>query len=159
VVVPAVESTPEEATPVAETAAANEEIVETSEEAPEVAEESAPAAAEANEPEAATETVAAEAPAETVAAEARSEAQPVPEEPVEEPEPRAGLTEEGRATNDPRVAAKTVEVVEITTTHRELFSDNVAAPAQSGGKAAPRAENDPRGPLTPTPLAEAAGQS
>ncbi len=119
---------------------------------------------EARQPEPAAAPVEAEERVETVVAEARSETQPVPEEPVGELDPRAGLTEDGRAINDPRVAPRPVDVVEITTTHHRMFSDTVAPPAGSSHRIVPRASNDPRGPLpeappAEAPLAEAAGQS
>jgi ribonuclease E len=113
-----------------------------------------PAAQAAEQPEVAK----VEEPS-SVVAEARSESQPVPEEPVIELSPRAGLNEEGRAINDPRVAPKPVEIVEITTTHHKLFSDTVAPAAESSHKIVPRASNDPRGPLPQAQLQEAAGQS
>jgi ribonuclease E len=78
---------------------------------------------------------------------------------VEEAAPNAGLTDDGHAINDPRVAPKPVEVVEITTTHHQLFGDSIAAPAQSSDRVEPRADNDPRGPRPQAPLSEAAGQS
>ena len=58
-----------------------------------------------------------------------------------------GLTADGRACNDPRVAARPVQVVEITTTHLRLFGDTIAPPASAGNRPAERASNDPRGPL------------
>ena len=93
-------------------------------------------------------------------------AEPVAEETVAEPaalqEPAkgAGLTEAGRAYNDPRVEARPVGVVEIVTAHPALFSDVVAPPVQPSGKVAPRASNDPRGQLVQEQqFAEASGQS
>lgn len=61
-----------------------------------------------------------------------------------EPASTAGLTESGRATNDPRVAAKPVTSVEISTGHPVLFTDTVAPAAVSTGVERPRAINDPR---------------
>ncbi len=60
---------------------------------------------------------------------------------------KTGITAEGRACNDPRVEARPVVELEITTTHPALFSEQVAAPAASGDRVTPRASNDPRGPL------------
>ncbi|MEE4145457.1 MAG: ribonuclease E [Halieaceae bacterium] len=94
--------------------------------------------------------------------------------PVDEPEPAiaaesaplqeatkgAGLTETGRAYNDPRVEPRPVGVVEIVTAHPALFNDFVAPPVQPSGKVAPRASNDPRGPAAQEQhFAEASGQS
>ena len=131
--------------------------------APEVAQQAEPETETSPVVETPAEVKAAPTPApeptETVVAAARSDAQPVPEEPVQELAPNAGLTPEGRAINDPRVNSKPVEVVEITTTHPTLFSDEVAPPATSSGRVESRAVNDPRGPLNDTPMQEAAGQS
>jgi ribonuclease E len=72
----------------------------------------------------------------------------------------AGLNEQGRAINDPRVEARPVGVVEITTAHHPLFSDVVAPPVVPSGRIVPRASNDPRGPaMQEQHYAEAAGQS
>jgi ribonuclease E len=57
---------------------------------------------------------------------------------------KAGLTSDGKASNDPRVAAKKVEAVEITTAHIPMFSDQVAAPVEAVKKSASRSSNDPR---------------
>jgi ribonuclease E len=79
------------------------------------------------------------------------------------PEPsvvsRDGITSEGRAVNDPRVAARPVGVVECTTSRRTLFSEIVMPPAQSSDQLVPRASNDPRGPRPEILTAHAAGQS
>ncbi|MBA6412171.1 ribonuclease E [Parahaliea sp. F7430] len=61
-----------------------------------------------------------------------------------------GLTADGRATNDPRVAAKPVTEVAITTSHPVLFSDVIAPPAKPSGRVTLRASNDPRGPAPST---------
>ncbi|MFK7976363.1 MAG: Rne/Rng family ribonuclease [Halioglobus sp.] len=77
--------------------------------------------------------------------ETKRETKPAAKEEVkEEPASTAGLTEGGRATNDPRVAAKPVTALEISTEHPVLFTDAVAAPAVSSGVERPRASNDPR---------------
>jgi ribonuclease E len=60
----------------------------------------------------------------------------------------AGITADGRACNDPRVEARPLGVLEITTTHPVLFNDQVAPAAAGGSRVAPRASNDPRGPLS-----------
>ncbi|MEZ5567290.1 MAG: ribonuclease E [Halioglobus sp.] len=70
----------------------------------------------------------------------------------------AGLTADGRASNDPRVKARPVTQVEIKTSHPRLFSDTVAPPVAPSGKPAPRAMNDPRGQRSPETLDQAASQ-
>ncbi|WP_116364170.1 ribonuclease E [Parahaliea mediterranea] len=59
----------------------------------------------------------------------------------------SGLTDGGRAVNDPREAPQPVADVEIRTGHPVLFSDVVAPAVVPSGRIAPRASNDPRGPL------------
>ena len=85
----------------------------------------------------------------TMEPEPQSEPQSEPEPKAQTPvaQPTAGITPEGRAINDPRVEAKPVTSVEITTAHPVLFSDKVAPAAVTSGRVAPRAINDPRGPL------------
>ncbi|GAG93202.1 unnamed protein product, partial [marine sediment metagenome] len=77
------------------------------------------------------------------------EAAPVaaPAEKVEAPAPvpGAGMTEAGRATNDPRFEARPVESVDIETAEFQLFSDEVAPPVEQLKSKATRATNDPRG--------------
>ncbi len=90
-------------------------------------------------------------------AQAKEEAAPVEEAPA--PAAPVGLTAEGRALNDPRVAAKPVDNLVVNTAHPVLFKDYVAPPAVHSGRVAPRAANDPRGPLAaeaPAQVAEAA---
>jgi hypothetical protein len=71
-----------------------------------------------------------------------------------------GITELGRAINDPRVRARPVGVVEITTTQRPLFGDFVAPPVVPKVRIVQRASNDPRGLVQQEQhYAEAAGQS
>ena len=109
-----------------------------------------------------TETTVADTPAPVVASapEPAVEEAPAPtaavETPAEPEAPRAGITAEGRAINDPRVDAKPVTEVAITTNHFPLFSDTVAPAAATSGRIAPRAGNDPRGPLPEVAVAEAA---
>jgi ribonuclease E len=80
--------------------------------------------------------------------------------PLQEATKGAGLTETGRAYNDPRVEPRPVGVVEIVTAHPALFSDFVAPPVQPSGKVVLRASNDPRGPAPQEQqFAEASGQS
>ncbi|RLA48493.1 MAG: ribonuclease E [Gammaproteobacteria bacterium] len=115
------------------------EIVAAAEEAPvpvEAAEEKAPAPVEA--------TLAAPAAA-------------IQEKVVADAGLTDGITADGRACNDPRVDAQPVGVLEITTTHPVLFGDTVAPPIAPSGRTAPRAGNDPRGPLQEAAMAEATG--
>jgi ribonuclease E len=99
-----------------------------------------------------------EAPAAT-AAEAVPEPEAAPEpEPEPDQAPSAGITEEGRATNDPRVQSKPVTELQIQTAHRPLFSDNVAPPVTQSGIKPPRAANDPRGASAGTEPAETPAQ-
>lgn len=77
---------------------------------------------------------------------------------IAEPASTAGINEMGRAYNDPRVEPRPVGVVEIVTSHPMLFGDSVAPPVAPSGRVAPRAVNDPRGPLPEAQtFAEAAG--
>jgi ribonuclease E len=120
-------------------------------------EEGAPTGAE-------EEAVVAEAPVQAIEA---VEAEPaeivsatIPEPELQEPRSTAGLNEQGRAINDPRVEARPVGVVEIVTAHPALFSDTVAPPVAPSDKVVQRASNDPRGPAQQEQsFAEAAGQS
>jgi ribonuclease E len=71
-----------------------------------------------------------------------------------------GITATGRAINDPRVQARPVGLVEITTARRPLFGDFVAPPVVPKERIVQRAGNDPRGPvLQEQHYAEASGQS
>jgi ribonuclease E len=70
-----------------------------------------------------------------------------------------GVTADGRAVNDPRIAARPVSVVEIITSHKPLFGSIVAPAAQHSGRVVPRASNDPRGARPQAFLAQAGGQS
>ncbi|MCL4106523.1 UNVERIFIED_CONTAM: hypothetical protein GTU68_009657 [Idotea baltica] len=75
-----------------------------------------------------------------------------PEEKIEQPSPVADQSSTataskptgGKASNDPRVAAKPVEAVEITTAHIPMFSDQIAAPVEAVKKSLVRSPNDPR---------------
>lgn len=69
----------------------------------------------------------------------------------------AGITANGRACNDPRVDARPVGTVEVTTSRRTLFSETVYPPAPSSNRNVPRASNDPRGPRPEPFAAHAAG--
>ncbi|TDG14043.1 ribonuclease E [Seongchinamella unica] len=119
-------------------------------EQPSPAPEAAPAPAETPAPEAPT---ADATPAEPVAAPAAAAPASEPPAPAAAP---VGITADGRAVNDPRIEPRPVESVAITTGHPQLFSDQVAPPAEHSGRVAARASNDPRGPLPAMPMAEAA---
>ena len=117
--------------------------------------EAAPAKAVESEPEIAAIEAAVEAPV------AESETASVAEAtPLQETPRGAGLTEQGRAYNDPRVEPRAVGVVEIVTAHPVLFKDFVAPPAEPSDRVALRASNDPRGPaVQEQQFAEASGHS
>ena len=58
----------------------------------------------------------------------------------------AGVTEAGRAVNDPRVAPKPVTETAVSTELGELFATPEAPPVTIMQQDVPRASNDPRGP-------------
>jgi ribonuclease E len=117
--------------------------------------------------DAAAETVAAQVPAEV------SSPRPGPSPRVSTPTAEittniavqaapktSGITATGRAINDPRIQARPVGLVEITTARRPLFGDFVAPPVVPKERIVQRAGNDPRGPvLQEQHYAEASGQS
>ena len=110
-----------------------------------------------SEPEVAAPEVSAPevaVPVEEPQAEATIAEAPTPV--AEEPAIATGINEEGRAINDPRVEARPVASVEISTAQGALFKDEVAPAAEHSGRSAPRASNDPRGPLSSVQVAEAA---
>jgi ribonuclease E len=57
----------------------------------------------------------------------------------------SGVTEQGRAVNDPRVAPKPVADVSVATAHAVLFSASAAPSVTMMSRDVPRASNDPRG--------------
>ena len=59
---------------------------------------------------------------------------------------RAGVTDAGRAVNDPRIAPKPVEETSVSTEMAELFATPEAPPVTVVQQDVPRASNDPRGP-------------
>jgi len=59
---------------------------------------------------------------------------------------RSGLTDNGRAVNDPRVEARPVGEIEINTETSALFNTQEAPPVTTVARNIPRASNDPRGP-------------
>ena len=143
---PAVEAIAEEpAALVAEAAAPLTEIAAAAEPEPE------PETAPQDEPAAASDEAVAEAPAPAAAVQA------APEQPATTPASTDGVTDSGRAVNDPRVEPRPVERVEISTGHPVLFSDTVAPPVAASTTVAPRAINDPRGPRPQDNLDQAAG--
>ena len=68
------------------------------------------------------------------------------EVPGQEIQSKAGLTEAGRAVNDPRVAPKPVTQTSVSTELGELFATSEAPPVEVVQQDVPRASNDPRGP-------------
>ncbi|EAQ97939.1 ribonuclease E [Congregibacter litoralis] len=60
--------------------------------------------------------------------------------------PGEGLTEEGRAVNDPRVSPSPVQELHIETGQIVLFSETAAPAVEAPDRQVPRASNDPRGP-------------
>lgn len=125
---------------IVESTGTQEEAVAAPAEVAEAPEETVDAAPEVVEAEAIEEEPAvAEPVAEVVEA-------PAEEAPVNIP--ATGLTDSGRACNDPRVEARPVGEVEITTRQIILFSENIAPAAPASGKLVARAANDPRGPAT-----------
>ncbi len=91
-----------------------------------------------------------EAPAESVSDEASAAPlaeptePPLEEAPVAEPE-ALGLTDDGRAVNDPRISPKPVTDTAVSTEQAELFALPTASPVDVVQQDAPRASNDPRG--------------
>jgi len=59
---------------------------------------------------------------------------------------RNGITDTGRAVNDPRVSARPVASVAVHTAHLTLFPEQAAPPVSVMPRNIPRASNDPRGP-------------
>ncbi len=138
---PAVEASEEAQEPAAEQAEAPAAEVAPEVEAAEPVAEATPVTQD--EPavaEAAPLTETAEAPQPEAVSSAANE--PAEEEPAVS---RAGLTDDGRAVNDPRVAPRPVENVTISTGQVEFFSAHVAPAVAPSGRVAPRAINDPRG--------------
>lgn len=125
---------------------------------------------EAVEIQAVSEAVDEEAPkAEAVEMLAKAQAKPTLEEPAVVEEARAaadteetlareapgqniqssaGLTEAGRAVNDPRITPKPVTETSVSTELGELFTTLEAPPVTVAQQDVARARNDPRGPRT-----------
>ncbi|WOJ94171.1 ribonuclease E [Congregibacter variabilis] len=59
-----------------------------------------------------------------------------------------GLTEQGRAVNDPRVAPAPIQELKIETGQMVLFSETPAPAVEAPDRQVPRASNDPRGSKT-----------
>jgi ribonuclease E len=69
-------------------------------------------------------------------------------------EPSAtGITAEGRAINDPRVDARPIEGVAVKTAIGSVFGTEAFPDAPHFASEAPRAANDPRGPIIDEPAA------
>ena len=68
------------------------------------------------------------------------------EAPGQDIQSTAGLTEAGRAVNDPRVAPKPVTETSVSTELGELFATPEAPPVAVVEQDVPRSSNDPRGP-------------
>ena len=149
------------AAPVAEAAPAVE--VASSEALSAVFAEPALETAEAAEMEATSEAVTEEAPVmQTDETPVQDQAEPsatqesvvtaakpepaVGEAPEQEANPTAGVTEAGRAVNDPRIAPKPVERTNVSTEMTELFANPEAPSVTVVQQDVPRASNDPRGP-------------
>ena len=85
----------------------------------------------------------------------------VPEEAVA-PKPvvtavdNSGMTEQGRALNDPRVLPKPVAEISVATAHAALFSASEAPSVTMMSRDVPRASNDPRAPKAVNNAAETA---
>ncbi|MGD2007263.1 MAG: ribonuclease E [Cellvibrionales bacterium] len=88
----------------------------------------------------ATQAAASQATATTQTAEL-----PAVEESTSAPD-RSGLTETGRAVNDPRVEPRPVGEVNVVTLTAALFNEQEAPPLSVMPRDVPRASNDPRGP-------------
>ena len=61
----------------------------------------------------------------------------------------SGITEDGRAINDPRVDAKPITEIRVETARRALFSSEAFPDAMKIANNPERAANDPRGPRAP----------
>lgn len=71
---------------------------------------------------------------------------PVEETPEQHSDSTAGVTEAGRAVNDPRIAPKPVTDTSVSTELGELFATPEAPPVTVVQQEVSRASNDPRGP-------------
>ena len=75
-----------------------------------------------------------------------TEEAPEQEAPEQDVHSTAGVTEAGRAVNDPRVAPKPVTETAVSTELGELFATPDAPPVTVVQRDVSRASNDPRGP-------------
>lgn len=123
-----------EVAPVSKTEGQELSEADTSEKAPSISEEAEPIVADISV-DAGTEVVAQEA----------TQTQHVESTTVTDAD-RSGLTEAGRAVNDPRVEPKPVGVVSVETLRQALFLEQEAPPVSVVSRDIPRASNDPRGP-------------
>lgn len=125
---------------------------------------------EASAPEAAPEVEITPQPEAVPEAQAELALEPVAEvaevaevveatESIAEPgiEAPSALTEDGRATNDPRINAKRKEDLEIKTEKISLFTGEVAAAVVPSEKVSVRASNDPRASKSQASASETAG--
>jgi ribonuclease E len=71
---------------------------------------------------------------------------PVEEAPEQHSDSTAGVTDAGRALNDPRIAPKPVTDTSVSTELGELFATPEAPPVTVVQQEVSRASNDPRGP-------------
>jgi ribonuclease E len=138
---------------VAEESAAEDVVAETSVAEDVAGEESRaattrPAAESEAEPEPEQAEAAAEAVEPARPEPVRSQAAANEQQPGDDSATRAtgGVTPQGRALNDPRVAPAPVTEVRIETAHMTLFSDTPAPAVEPPARNVPRASNDPRGP-------------
>ena len=110
--------------------------------------EDAPAAEtdEAPAQEQAAPTVSEPAVIEEPAAVTATAQTPVEEAPEQHSDSTAGVTDAGRAVNDPRIAPKPVTDTSVSTELGELFATPEAPPVTVVQQDVSRASNDPRGP-------------
>ena len=110
--------------------------------------EDAPAAEtdEAPAQEQAAPTVSEPAVIEEPAAVTATAQTPVEQAPEQHSDSTAGVTDAGRAVNDPRIAPKPVTDTSVSTELGELFATPEAPPVTVVQQDVPRASNDPRGP-------------
>ena len=85
-------------------------------------------------------------PAAAGAAAASALAEPEPEPEPADPVDPAGLSADGRALNDPRVAPSPVGDVPVETARMALFAEAPAPAVAAPDRRVSRASNDPRGP-------------
>jgi ribonuclease E len=67
---------------------------------------------------------------------------------------RSGITDSGRAVNDPRLSPRQILETQIVTEQAPLFALPEAPPVSIIQQDTPRASNDPRGPREETAVAD-----